>query len=847
MLWKAWSAHIRRFLVGTSVLVSFASVAGGESDSLGEQAGMWSLPQASLQRGAVAIDPNHSGASVVSTVVDTCDIQFPGDANSNGSIEVQDIAYIQAFIDQNGPPPVPLANGDPNGDCVINGDDVAYLQEYLFGTGLPPVNCTCMLPGFGVSLVHTIQQVYDSLETFGDGRTFIVSGWYTDSADAKFVADYAAYLRNQVLPSKSVLLLDGLIPPPNLWGAALELAGFVDSVRTDPHACTADDTLIVYMFVVGYRLVGEGSGGPLEGYHQRPRKLEEAAKSGAQADTCKFAILLSGGVNSRNNHQRYWNMLEDYFVLLVNDGYPQDNIKVLYFDGVSDNQVVVPQACVRSADTVLIEEAVAEITGTMTQFCTADAVTIFIWVFNHGMENGNICLLDSAVLTPGTFADHVQDLVDAGCDNLYITMGQCFGGSPALRLKDIDIGGRTRMYVTADAHPDVPSWSRGDGDPYLESILNQLDSGKTFEAVMAAACSTYYDYLLDLDSKGRDVTEELQKRSIAWKRDRFHAPGDVAGVAGFHGGEFECLFDQGGTNCGNTVLYEQVPNDWMLAATWNWNIPGSSGYHSGNEFRRLTIDSSSSAVFKAVSNSRDYTLTASSIADTALTWKILPSRNDDDYAGFIIGWNDDAASEFGVIDLDHHSAPDINQIGFRLSETPRQFGRLGGIGVGTLDATFLIPEYNRYWSDVEVILDVMQVLLPGNLDFTYAGSSGSDMSIFIDTAGLYRFSLIIDSTRTSHTITFDAIATGFLVDFWGVVSLVPTGQTYVCGDVNRDGNVNVGDAVYLINFVFKGGSAPNPLCTGDANGDKNTNVGDAVYLINFVFKGGRPPVETCCP
>jgi hypothetical protein len=67
---------------------------------------------------------------------------------------------------------------------------------------------------------------------------------------------------------------------------------------------------------------------------------------------------------------------------------------------------------------------------------------------------------------------------------------------------------------------------------------------------------------------------------------------------------------------------------------------------------------------------------------------------------------------------------------------------------------------------------------------------------------------------------------------------------YVCGDANGDGTVNVGDAVHLINYVFKGGPAPIPLEAGDANCDFEVNVGDAVYLINYVFKGGPAP---CCP
>jgi hypothetical protein len=61
------------------------------------------------------------------------------------------------------------------------------------------------------------------------------------------------------------------------------------------------------------------------------------------------------------------------------------------------------------------------------------------------------------------------------------------------------------------------------------------------------------------------------------------------------------------------------------------------------------------------------------------------------------------------------------------------------------------------------------------------------------------------------------------------------------GDANSDGKVNVGDAVYMINYVFKGGLPPTCKAQGDANADGKLNVGDAVYLINFVFKGGLPP------
>jgi hypothetical protein len=51
------------------------------------------------------------------------------------------------------------------------------------------------------------------------------------------------------------------------------------------------------------------------------------------------------------------------------------------------------------------------------------------------------------------------------------------------------------------------------------------------------------------------------------------------------------------------------------------------------------------------------------------------------------------------------------------------------------------------------------------------------------------------------------------------------------------------DAVYVINYVFKGGPPPDPLAAGDANLDGAVNLADAVYLINYIFKGGQPPCQ----
>jgi hypothetical protein len=75
--------------------------------------------------------------------------------------------------------------------------------------------------------------------------------------------------------------------------------------------------------------------------------------------------------------------------------------------------------------------------------------------------------------------------------------------------------------------------------------------------------------------------------------------------------------------------------------------------------------------------------------------------------------------------------------------------------------------------------------------------------------------------------------------YWaGVAELIPS---FKHGDANGDGKWTVGDVIYLINYLFKGGPSPNPKLAGDANCDGKVTVADAVYLINYLFKGGPPP------
>jgi len=70
-------------------------------------------------------------------------------------------------------------------------------------------------------------------------------------------------------------------------------------------------------------------------------------------------------------------------------------------------------------------------------------------------------------------------------------------------------------------------------------------------------------------------------------------------------------------------------------------------------------------------------------------------------------------------------------------------------------------------------------------------------------------------------------------------SIIPT--LFTCGDVNGDELVNILDVVYLINYKYKEGPAPDPLESADVNSDELVNILDVVYLINYKYKDGPEP------
>jgi hypothetical protein len=61
------------------------------------------------------------------------------------------------------------------------------------------------------------------------------------------------------------------------------------------------------------------------------------------------------------------------------------------------------------------------------------------------------------------------------------------------------------------------------------------------------------------------------------------------------------------------------------------------------------------------------------------------------------------------------------------------------------------------------------------------------------------------------------------------------------GDANDDGAMNITDAVFLLNHLFRGEAGPTCPDAADINDDGAMNITDAVYALEHLFRGGAAP------
>ncbi|MCH9031848.1 MAG: hypothetical protein IIB00_06275 [candidate division Zixibacteria bacterium] len=67
--------------------------------------------------------------------------------------------------------------------------------------------------------------------------------------------------------------------------------------------------------------------------------------------------------------------------------------------------------------------------------------------------------------------------------------------------------------------------------------------------------------------------------------------------------------------------------------------------------------------------------------------------------------------------------------------------------------------------------------------------------------------------------------------------------TELAGDANRSGSIDIGDAIFLITYIFKDGAAPDPIESGDPNCSGAIDISDALFIVLYIFRDGDTPCE----
>jgi hypothetical protein len=100
-----------------------------------------------------------------------------------------------------------------------------------------------------------------------------------------------------------------------------------------------------------------------------------------------------------------------------------------------------------------------------------------------------------------------------------------------------------------------------------------------------------------------------------------------------------------------------------------------------------------------------------------------------------------------------------------------------------------------------------------------------------------------------------AASTPELLAFEGVI---PEGQAgamgaanpFMRGDPNDDGNMNISDVSFILNFLFSGGQVPTCLDAADLNDDESIDISDAIFSLRALFVGNAtvpwPAGPSCC-
>jgi len=559
---------------------------------------------------------------------------------------------------------------------------------------------------------------------------------------------------------------------------------------------------------------------------------------------CLYAVLISGGLNPDLNFRYYGANLIRVYQILADCGFPATNIFAYYADGSDLDLDNADGDNDRHTGT-------SEITGAATQENIANKLTdlcgtlnperdvIFVYVTNHGMDNWGAPLWDmdglgadtSEIMAPEELGDWTDD---CQVRRLFFVLDQCYSGEFLEPLSDTHHSRSAVYTAVSDEQYSCRSDYLNDwdnNDPATTTMNDMHDFvelpdcyGQTQTPGMAEGtpgmgntvlCFCWAPFMDHLRAEIMNLRIHIWWPPILSYTDTSHYylhPNGVSRVV--HGTAFDP---------GDGLL--EIPIEMM-----ELNL-----YENHSAFGPYRIIESplknSTGRVKALQTGIQYP--AESFFDVYL--EILTETSP---LGILV--TKDPLRFQATVDtlfpLDTMYVAQDTIMLYRInSQEGPPVGRIVGADYvlrGRFDGTIISPSSYMILGNIGDILTVSVNAEPGHEPpywyqvYGPGQTSGSGMWIWqADAPGEHR--VVIQNAPAGDSL---AQSCAFSVQIGAKT-----------GDTNGDGIIDVGDVVYLINYLFKTGPAPFPLASGDCNCDDNVDVGDIVYLINYLFKGGTPP------
>ncbi len=631
---------------------------------------------------------------------------------------------------------------------------------------------------------YTVIEVYTD-PSIVEGETINVSGYYTNSDYNYLIYFYGDFEKDRPFAPHTILKLTGVEPPASANnGGYIEVTGIVTfEPRIDPY--NPADSLMAFVNATEITEIYQGDLSPDGGSGIKKDDTgqeENRLMDSSTCDSCKFAFLLSGGADAANNHSKYWENLVALYKFKVDSlGYCASNVFVPYYDG-TPRDGRIPADRVIKADSAKID-SVFQVIANRVAVCNDNGTpaTLQKMITNHGESDGDICLLDDEVLKPGHLKDLQQKVIDSCCRTVYDEFLQCYGGYAVDSVAALDTKNKATIYANSNANDQCGYSPHNTVHPYLQAKINSLDTGSSYPDAVVNAKLAYDAYLATLVENCHQRLEEWRAppphpqaatQIALWTADSLELADaicksrNVTVVPFTHycqwqkfvvppGGQLKVKFKGKSNSCGNATVYKEDPvtGKKIKVKVWNWNHPGSYRYEPGNNLRAINGDDIGNTAFW-IHNDND----TSRLTVEALGTPVMPESPSNQllFPGFSFGGNDNSSAEFGPILVQNYFLESIDQIDIPLQTLP---AILGPDFVREFGFGFQIDPGDPFWSEMELVLYVSQVVNPDYLQIVSLFGSIQEAAVFISEPGLYIIPLG-DFTQGGDT--------------YGAISMIPT-------------------------------------------------------------------------